>query len=99
VETVRALVARHPAEQFRLIVGGDILGDIPKWREFDELSRMAPLLVIPRLKDGKVLGGGPDEAALPDVSSTDVRRALAEGEGVDGAVPGLVLQFIRGNGL
>jgi nicotinate-nucleotide adenylyltransferase len=99
VDTVRELMRRSTAERFRLLVGGDILPDTRKWRVFDELVRLAPMLIIPRMADGEVLGGGSLEGALPDVSSTAVRRHLSSGGAGHGAVPAKVLDYIRENGL
>lgn len=99
VETVRALVQANPDEQYRLIVGGDILGDMAKWREVGELTRLAPLLVIPRVKDGQVLGGTAEEGALPDISSTGIREQMKRGEAPVGAVPEGVIEFLRGRNL
>lgn len=99
IETVRRLVQTHPRENFRLIVGGDILGDAPKWREFDALIKMAPLLVVPRAKNGEVLGGTRHEAALPDMDSTAIRARIAKSEDPAGAVPRTVLEYIKRQGL
>lgn len=95
VETIRELVRKYPGEHFRLIVGGDIMSDLPKWREVDELTKLAPLLVIPRLQEGNVLGAGDDGAALPDVSSTSIREQLAQGKIPPGTVPDKVAAYIR----
>ncbi len=95
VETIRELVRKNPGEEFRLIVGGDILSDLSKWREVDEIKKLSPLLVIPRLQDGNVLGTGDEGAALPDVSSTFIREQLARGEIPHGAVPHKVAAYIR----
>lgn len=99
VETVRELTKRNPDERYRLIVGGDILPDLPKWRQIEELTHLAPMLVIPRAKDGQVLGGRPDEGALPDVDSTAIRAKLQAGEMPVGTVPEHVMAYIRENDL
>jgi nicotinate-nucleotide adenylyltransferase len=52
VDTLRALAADRPGATFRLLVGTDIVGDVPKWRESAEILRLAPLLVLPRLLPG-----------------------------------------------
>lgn len=95
LETVRELAKRNPDERYRLIVGGDILADLPKWHQIEELTRLAPMLVIPRAKDGQVLGGRPDEGALPDVDSTAIRAKLGTGEAPVGTLPENVLAYIR----
>jgi nicotinate-nucleotide adenylyltransferase len=74
VDTLRALAADRPGATFRLLVGTDIVGDVPKWRESAEILRLAPLLVLPRLLPGDRPEARP--GALPAVSSTVVRAAL-----------------------
>ncbi len=70
--TLEHLKARHPESQLRLLVGSDVLADAAKWHAFDEVVRLAPLLVVPRPGHAE---GGP--LLMPDVSSTRVRELLA----------------------
>ena len=103
--TVRHLQARHPGWRFRLVLGTDIVADLPRWHRWEELVREAPPLLIGRA--GHPLSGAHREAAramglelrdaiaLPEVSSTEVRRRLAGGETVDGLVPRSVLALCR----
>ena len=94
VDTVRELISMNSGAHYRLLVGGDILPDVPKWREAEELERLAPKLVIPRLADGKVLGGGALDGALPDISSTQLREAMGRGD-YPAALPAAVADYIR----
>ncbi len=71
--TLQHLQQERPSAAFRLVVGSDVLADAPKWYAFDEVTRRAPLLVVPR--PGYPHPGG---AVLPDVSSTRVRELLAK---------------------
>lgn len=108
LETVRALSARHPEWQLRLVVGSDILGELHQWHAFREIERLAPPLVLPR--PGAPEPGQTDRSArvLPDVSSTEVRTLLADWAGgqapaaaaeLERLVPRSVLSFIRERGL
>lgn len=99
VDTVRELKRQLPDEEFRLLIGGDILPDTRKWREFDVLVEMAPLLVIPRIADGEIQGGSHSEAALPDVDSTMIRRHIAQGSAPHGALPLQVLEYVKKHNL
>lgn len=73
LRTLEHLTEREPHADFRLIVGSDVLGDLPKWHRFDRVEALAPLLVLGR-------AGYPDPraplAVLPEVSSTAVREAF-----------------------
>jgi len=95
VDTLRSLHEEHRGATFRLIVGSDILGEMHLWKEPEEVKRLAPLLVVPRLghADNGELG------QLPRSSSADVRSMLEAGEDAGLLVPHRVLAYIRENGL
>lgn len=68
--TLEKLQERHPGEAFRLIVGADVLSEAPNWHRFDEVRRLAPLIVLGRA--GVKSEDAPD-ALLPEVSSSEAR--------------------------
>lgn len=90
VDTVRRLARENPDLQWRWVIGSDALAQSAEWKDFDELRRLAPLLVIER-RGHRTPGAGADpgvekreeatasEFSLPDVSSTSIREALAAG--------------------
>jgi nicotinate-nucleotide adenylyltransferase len=73
VATVRALKERYPNESFRIIVGTDVIPDLPRWHESSALLGLAPPLILER-RGYPVEGALP--AALPQVASTELRRNL-----------------------
>ncbi|HMV67690.1 MAG TPA: nicotinate-nicotinamide nucleotide adenylyltransferase [Myxococcota bacterium] len=86
VQTLDALAARHPEHGFQLVIGADILPDVPRWRDWGRIERAYPPIVVGR-------GGYPDvpgSPTFPAVSSTAIRAALARGEPVDHLVPAAV---------
>lgn len=91
VRTLEALSDAMPDMQLRLLIGEDVLADAPRWREFERVKTLAPLLVLGR--EGHRAGA---EVAftLPDVSSTEVRRRLQLGESVADLVPASVIAYI-----
>lgn len=95
IDTVRELYRRHSGQKFHIIVGGDILAETDQWRDYDQLTKLAPPLVIPRTKNGKVQGCTQTEAALPDIDSTTIRQQLATNTPSATHVPRQVLQFIQ----
>ncbi|MCX7018084.1 MAG: nicotinate (nicotinamide) nucleotide adenylyltransferase [Candidatus Sumerlaeota bacterium] len=101
VDTVRALRKRHPDAQFHMVIGSDILNDAPRWKEFEEISETAPLLVVPRL----ILNAGERNSIdgqsffLPAMASSDLRELLRLGEDPGAAIPQAVMDYIRGRGL
>jgi nicotinate-nucleotide adenylyltransferase len=99
VDTLRALRAREPGAELVLLTGADNLADLPRWREPDEIARLATLAVVSRAGE-TVLPGGPYPAvAVPvtrvDVSSTEVRRRVAAGQSIRYLVPEAVRAVIE----
>ena len=93
VQTLRHLVDTHPGRLFRLVIGSDVLPETSLWKEWDEVKRIAPPIVMQRV-------GAPTAAEaltplFPDVSSTDIRHRLAREQPVDDLVPDSVLHLIR----
>jgi nicotinate-nucleotide adenylyltransferase len=96
LHTLEALRAEHPDASFRLLVGADVLPTTERWHRWDEVTKLAPPLVIGR-EGYPVPEGCP--ISIPDVSSTQVRAAL-EGQGeLYGLLPRTVIEYIRVNGL
>ncbi|MGF1465722.1 MAG: nicotinate (nicotinamide) nucleotide adenylyltransferase [Sandaracinaceae bacterium] len=96
VRTLRELAARHPAVGLRLVVGADLVPEVPSWREGDRLPGLAPLLVVGRAGHGSPGDGRP---LMPEVSSTEVRQRLEAGAEVEGLVPRSVTRYILRHGL
>jgi nicotinate-nucleotide adenylyltransferase len=102
VRTLEALAEQYPTDELRLMIGADLLADARRWVRFDEVCRLAPLLVLGRVG----AEGQPDwPAVLPEVSSSQVRAWLA-GPPTPGtrrlleqAVPAAVLREIVARGL
>lgn len=88
---VEALEQRYPGARFRLVVGADILQETARWHRFDEVERRAPLLVIGRSGVPLSVENGVPE--LPNVSSTAVRAALAQGNELNGWLPRRVSDY------
>ena len=99
IDTVRALQSRFPGVKFRLVVGGDILGEISKWKESDVLAELAPMLVAPRLIDDKVFGLPGETGALPEISSTEIRKNFEAGYVPVDSVPWKVVEYIKKHSL
>ncbi len=103
LRTVEHLAATHPDWSLRLLIGSDVLGDLPKWHRFDRIAEVAPPLVLGRVGvvppppgEGPAAGLAAPLPVLPRVSSTEIRAALALGEldAVRARVPSAVLDYI-----
>jgi nicotinate-nucleotide adenylyltransferase len=96
VETLSYLKERHPQAHFSLILGSDIVKDLPKWKSFDRIEQMVRVLVLYR-------AGYPEEGTLgpplAEVSSTQIREMLSRGERPTELVPRRVLDYAHEAGL
>jgi len=108
IDTIEHLKNNYPNANFYLILGGDIIKGLEKWKEIDRLLQMAPPLVggRPHLQDNfisesiqkKIKEG---ETTIPslEISSTDVRERLSQKKSCTHLVPGKVLDYIEEHGL
>ena len=102
IHTLRALSEEHPGAAFRLLVGADVLGALPRWHDVEGIEAIAPLLVGGRSGHAASAEGRSVEAdvpSFPEVSSTVIRARLAAGQDVRSLVPELVLTHLRARGL
>lgn len=91
-DTLTLLRAESPKAELYYIIGADTLMELHNWRRYEDVLKMCTFLVCPRPWDVSAeamhqqqkrlekLGGQFIHLDMPlaDVSSTDVRRALAE---------------------
>jgi nicotinate-nucleotide adenylyltransferase len=89
VDTVRALRKQHRGTRFSLVVGTDILPDLPKWREYDALKKLVSFIVVRRSGVDGCESEDPDNPSplFPEVSSSDIRNRIRAGEDVRHLVP------------
>ncbi|MGH7285579.1 MAG: nicotinate-nicotinamide nucleotide adenylyltransferase [Polyangiaceae bacterium] len=94
LRTLEHLREGHPDWRMRLVMGGDLVGESGKWHRFDEIQKIAPPIVLGRVGFEAAPG---TSALLPDVSSTDVRKKIADGKWSELArlVPRSVIAFVR----
>lgn len=101
IDTVTYLQKKHPELRFSLVVGADILEEAPRWKNWEGLMELVDLIVVGR--KGYVQETGPQiiDLDLPDISSTMIRRVLAEGryESILDWIPHRVLDFISSHHL
>ena len=66
IDTVREVAAETPGAKIYFIIGEDSLEGLPKWKDYDELAKLAEFRAYPRTKE----------------SSTEIRRLFEEGKAV-----------------
>jgi nicotinate-nucleotide adenylyltransferase len=96
VDTLRYLTSSFPGVHWTLVVGSDIVQDLPSWKEPDAVRSLARLLVLNRAGHPSKEAVGPPMA---HVSSSQVREALAAGKDVTHLVPRAVLAYAQAEGL
>lgn len=101
IDTLNALQAKFPNDEFYLVTGGDNWQIFNKWRNSEEILAKYHLLIYPRLgyevnipdslKDRVTLVDAP----IIELSSTEIRDRLANGLSVRYYVPDEVHDFIE----
>jgi nicotinate-nucleotide adenylyltransferase len=112
VDTLRRLHERRPEDQLTFIVGGDQAYGLPDWREPEGVLALATLGVAERegVRRADIaerlagLRGGPERVRffdMPriDVSSSLIRRRVAERRPIRYLVPDAVADYIAEEGL
>ena len=109
-ETLAVLRAKHPDDEFHLIVGGDVPPDLPKWYHPERVLEQAGLVVVPRpgapnwtAEQLAAALGLPPAAVrmrvvvspLVDIASREIRRRVAAGQTIRFLVPRSVEEYIR----
>ena len=112
VDTLRTLSDQAPEDELIFIAGGDMARSLPSWREPEQILSLATFAVAERAGAGRrdigdqlaALTGGSSEVrffAMPrlDISSSDLRRRVAEGRPIRYLVPDAVAEEIEARGL
>ena len=105
INTLNALQAKFPDDEFYLVTGGDNWQVFDKWRNSDEILAKYHVLVYPRLGYDVVIPAELQDrvqlvdAPIIELSSTMVRERLARGQSVRYYIPDEVLNYIERHGL
>lgn len=98
IKTLDALKSREPGNEFTLVIGADNLESIRRWRDYQRILREYGVAVYPRrgvnlpLVRENLLKECPDykiqltDAPMVNVSSTEIRRGVAEGRDMSDAL-------------
>ena len=101
IDTLNALQAKFPDDEFYLVTGGDNWQIFDKWRNSEEILAKYHLIVYPRLGyEVKIPDELKDRVTLVDapiieLSSTQIRKRLACGMSARYYVPDAVLNYIE----
>lgn len=105
-DTLAELHAAHPGAALYLIVGWDVAAELTTWERWEEIQRLATLVVVNRPGAGRPAGLDGDgwrveEVTVPnlEISSTDLRERAATGRPLDYLVPEAAIHCLRARGL
>ncbi|MDR2083556.1 MAG: nicotinate (nicotinamide) nucleotide adenylyltransferase [Bacteroidales bacterium] len=98
IDTLKRLSEEYPDKEFILIIGSDLLKDFKLWKDWQEILNNYQVYVYPRdyndskyiLSEMKFFGSAP----LIDISSSQIREKIDEGENVDKMIPDEIRKMI-----
>lgn len=110
-DTLEELSSRYPGSRLYFIMGADSAITLPEWRRAEDVARMCTVVVAQRSGETaeaveEALARCPIEFDVVyldtpriDVSSTDVRRRVAQGGSASGMTPPAIADYIAKEGL
>ncbi len=101
IDTLVYLKEKYPEKKFVLIMGGDNLGTLHKWKNYEILLRDYEIYLYKRPSyDVGEFGAHPNvhhfEAPMLDISATYIRQCLQDGKPVQYLVPDAVFEYLEG---
>ena len=100
INTLKKLVETMPNEKFLLLLGADQQNEFERWRDFEGVKKLADIFLHKRGGfSGKRGGYSISEIAFPKVSSTEIRKMLANNKTPRGLLPEKVMAYIKSHGL
>jgi len=110
VDTLRAFARRWPSDELWLLMGTDALSGLDRWKEPQEILRLARIAAFhrePHVGESLVLPKLPGlsdrvtvfDAGSVKISSTQLRADLEAGQSPAGRVPASVAEYITKQGL
>jgi len=99
-DTLQTIATARPDSDLFLVVGADVVADLPSWRRVGDVARLATLVIVSR-PGAQQVDPGPEwvteRVEIPglDVSASDLRERAAEGRPLDFLVPAPAIDVIR----
>lgn len=102
VETVATIAAENPTAELVLLLGVDAFALFEQWREPDRIRALSSIAVLARGEERPT----PEDATVQilstrrvDISSTELRARVADGQTIRGFMPDAVADYIAAHRL
>lgn len=100
IDTLVYLEEKHPAREFQLVMGADGLRTFHKWKHAKLIAEKYHRLIYPRpgvdMEKASLLPNSTVvDAPLMEISSSFIRKAIAEGKDVRHLVPAKAYHYMR----
>jgi nicotinate-nucleotide adenylyltransferase len=111
IDTIRAIREEHPAAELFLLLGTDMLADLPRWREPEEILHLASPVVVGRPMSSTAESSRCEPTSssfridhstirrldMPEIgiSSSEIRARVATGRSVRYMTPRSVEKYIQ----
>lgn len=103
VETLEEYARRHPDARRFLLIGADLVAQLPQWRDAERLAKLAEIVVLERDAGHepapRATASGQLRTRRVDVSSTEIRSRSRQGLPIHGFVTDAVSRYIAAAGL
>lgn len=105
VDTLAHLRERHPEHEFVLLMGGDSLASLPRWKNYEQLLAQHQIYVYnrPDYTPAEALRQHPSvrwfDAPLMQISASFVRRCLRAGKSIRYLVTEPVFNYLEASNL
>jgi len=102
IDTLSYLKEQHPEKEFVLIMGGDNLATLHKWKNYEQILEQYQIYLYkrPHHELGE-LGKHPNihhfQSPLLDISATYIRDCIKNGKSVEYLVPDAVFEYLEGS--
>ncbi len=99
IDTLRVLTTQPHDRFFSMIIGSDIVCELNKWKDVEQITQLVEFLVYPRLHAScaPMVSDFPlswVEAPVIEISSSFIRKSLSRKQDVRYLLPAAVLEYI-----
>jgi nicotinate-nucleotide adenylyltransferase len=105
VDTLRDLQVLNPDAELVFIGGADAISGLDTWQSAEQLGELAHFVAVTRpgfeFRLPQAANGNIETLEIPalDISSTEVRKRIADGLSLEGLVPDAVYSYIQAHNL